>query len=74
MSMGNESENSLLFKISWFYFKEVTISYLIMYLQLFFFSKLCIYKFYPLGYILIIEAADEKSGAGYAFKDGLQLK
>ncbi len=37
MSMENESENSLLFKISWFYFKEVTISYLIMYLQPYFF-------------------------------------
>lgn len=37
-------------------------------------KTVCIYKFYPLGYILIIEAADEKSGAGHAFKDGLQLK
>lgn len=37
-------------------------------------KTVCIYKFYPLGYILIIDAADEKSGAGYAFKDGLQLK
>lgn len=30
-------KTALLFKISWFYFKEVTINYLIMYLQPYFF-------------------------------------